>query len=157
MWVLASCPPQSCVFSCALPFSCFERKPKFWRIWETPLAMPLVCISPCVLGSPVCRALFPLNHPKSKRARAWPSKTCQHDRKKADLGFLSALSFTLAKIQLNKSVPGLYPLLLPTICTPRDWAVGPRRRRLYVGWPEAPTWYNRCFTAWQHNFLQNLL
>lgn len=38
------------LFSCASTFSYFERKPKSWRIWEIPLAMPLFCISP-VLGS----------------------------------------------------------------------------------------------------------
>lgn len=115
--MLASCPPRSCVFSCALPFLCFERKLKFWRIWETPLVMPLFCISPHVLGS--LEGLFPLlTTQRVKDLERGPLKPNNMTEKSLIWVFFSTLSFILAEIQLKKSIPGLCLLLLPQFVHP---------------------------------------
>jgi len=102
MWALASCPPRSCVLSCTLPSSCFERKPTFWRIWETPLVMPLFCISPRVLGS--LEGLFALlTTQRVKHLDHDPLKPTNMAKKCLIWVFFSTLSFILAKIQLRKS------------------------------------------------------
>lgn len=90
------------VFSCASPCSCFERKPKSWRIWEIPLAMPLFCISPCA-GQP--RRLFSfLTTQRVKDLEHGPPNPAYTKKKHLFGGFFITLSFILDEILLNKSL-----------------------------------------------------
>lgn len=124
------------LFSCASPLSCFERKPKSWRIWEIPLAMPLFCISLCarqpgrLFSFLTNQRVKDLEHSPpnptnmAKKEPVWVFLSLSHSSSLI-IHFFITITFILVEIQLNKS--GLYPLLLPMICSSGDGARGPMK------------------------------